>query len=286
MSRKVEINLPVEKMGIGKISVTEGAALEVTFGVICKANPGEIARVATLLKQGIPLYLVVGSAQAELDMGFYNIEVGKQAGAAQLPLENAEKLKQEELFAQAEKILSDKNQEEALAETAALTEEEHNHNGHAEVTETVDTASFIDLSTFDQRPANGPTVPHIFFLLGRRVECVNNNLKAGLLELFSGLDLQCQTPEELSLILEKYPISENRSIMLEILKTPSESDQMFANLEGASADYQADKAAKPKRSRKKKTETEEQPVIDTTETEEAEEDAGAAEAPENETTEV
>jgi hypothetical protein len=252
------------------------------IAVQCRTHPTEIARVAGLMKQNVPFYIIVGTDQAEMDLDTHNIVLGSlNPNQPPLPLENGARMAEAQATI-AEKELDEAGKADALDEAAAIVEShetpEANHNGHGtpeSLEGTIDTASYVDLSTFDQRLPNGIAVPHAFFLLGQRVDCPNNDLKKGLLELFAKYNVVCQTPQELAAIIEKYPKSDSKLIILEILNAPdidnpdSQSDKDFASIPSAGDEYRQEKTVtastedKPKRkSRKKDTEPVSNPVAD------------------------
>jgi hypothetical protein len=91
-----------------------------------------------------------------------------------------------------------------------------NHNGHTE--DLKQTVEVFDLSTFDQRDANGNAVPHAFWLRGKKVDCEDGDKKKGLLNLFAQLKVKCETPEQLVSILKQFPKTDHRDTIIEILR--------------------------------------------------------------------
>ena len=91
-----------------------------------------------------------------------------------------------------------------------------NHNGHTE--DLKQTVEVFNLSTFDQRDANGNAVPHAFWLRGKKVDCEDGDKKKGLLNLFAQLKVKCETPEQLVSILKQFPKTDHRDTIIEILR--------------------------------------------------------------------
>jgi hypothetical protein len=256
---KVQIRLQVNKLVLGKTMWDEkDCGLTTVLAVQCQTHPTEIARIAGLMKQNVPFYIIVGTDQAEMDLDTHNIIFRKlDPNQPPLPLENGARMAENQATI-AEKEQDEAGKTAALEEAAAIvagadpltgvqseiTAAEGNHNGHdkAEALEnTLDSASFVDLSTFDQRPANGIAVPHAFFLLGQRIDCTDISLKQGLLKLFGTFNVVYNTPEELTALLEKYPESDSRTIILEILRAP-DLDKQFDAIQSAGEEYRKEKA--------------------------------------------
>ena len=274
MGRLVEVKFQVSKLILGKTQWDEkDCNLTTNLAAKCVAHPKEIARIVNLQKQNLPLFIVIQCPQAEFDMDTFNIEVGRPEGA-QLPLENGARIAANQA-AIAEKEQDQAGKAEALAEVAEIDQDagklddpvaEVPHNGHSTpkaLAETVSSESFLDLSTFDFRPANGKAIPAAFFLLGERVECSDGELKKGLLELFAKWQINCQTPEELVAVLQKYPESDSKAAIIEILRDQSyinkDADAMFDSMGSAGEEYRQEKVEagtgesedKPKRRRRK-----------------------------------
>jgi hypothetical protein len=206
-------------------------------------------------------------------MDAFNIEVGRPEGA-QLPLENAARMAANQA-AIAEKEQDEAGKSDAISEVAAIVEGEGTldepkdtikTNGHdtlEALEQTTSSESFLVLSTFDFRQANGKAIPAAFFLLGERVECSDGELKKGLLELFAKWQINCQTPEELVSVLQKYPESDSKAAIIEILRDQSyinkDADAMFDSMGSAGEEYRQEKVEagtgesedKPKRRRRK-----------------------------------
>jgi len=271
LGKKVEIQLQVNKLVLGKTMWDEkDCGLTTVLAVQCRTHPTEIARVAGLMKQNVPCYIVVGTNQAEMDLGTHNIILGSPVNQPQLPLEENPIRMAAAQAAQAENEQDEAGREDALAEAIEEAAEEPDpprHNGHGTpkaMEETADAASFLDLSTLDTRHSNGIAVPAAVFLMGMREDCPDEDLREGLVRLFAKFEVSCQTPADLLAIIEGYPESAGKQLAIEILSMPSksEADQMFEAMPSAGDEYRqekeaaaaADEAVKSVRKRRTKTE--------------------------------
>jgi hypothetical protein len=123
-----------------------------------------------------------------------------------------------------------------------------NHNGSSGNLE--QTVECLDLSTFDMRPANGIAVPAKIFLLSKSEEDTEGGLQMACVRLFNQLGVTCKTPEELASLVKKYPQSEQRDMVIEILELGYSSNAEFNSLKSASEDYHAEKAGSGKAGKK------------------------------------
>lgn len=74
---KVEItSRNVQKLQLAT-KVDDEGDLMVKVSVESKLHPGDIARLLNLQKNGAPLFFSIGSQQAQLDLGFFNIQSEK-----------------------------------------------------------------------------------------------------------------------------------------------------------------------------------------------------------------
>lgn len=74
---KVEVTSKnVQKLQLAT-KVDDEGDLTVKVSVESKLHPGDIARLLNLQKNGAPLFFSIGSQQAQLDLGFFNIQSEK-----------------------------------------------------------------------------------------------------------------------------------------------------------------------------------------------------------------
>jgi hypothetical protein len=263
LGKKVEIQLQVNKLVLGKTMWDEkDCGLTTVLAVQCRTHPTEIARVAGLMKQNVPFYIIIGTNQAEMDLGTHNIILGSPVNQPQLPLEENPIRMAAAQAAEAEKEQDEAGREDALAEAIEEAEEvtdppQHNGHGSTEALEqTADTANFLDLSTLDTRQSNGTAVPAAIFLMGLREDCPDGDLREGLVRLLSKLEVPCQSPEDLLAIIEGYPESAGKQLAIEILSQPAktDADRMFEAIPSAGDEYRQEKqekeAEKPPRRRR------------------------------------
>ncbi len=75
----VEINLTaIEELSV-KSKVTDQGLMS-TIQMECKMHPADIARIMNLEKQGCPLYAIIGTNQAAMDLQFSEIKQDKLVG--------------------------------------------------------------------------------------------------------------------------------------------------------------------------------------------------------------
>lgn len=264
----IEIESTVTKMKIGKTEKDEreessGLTTQLAFSVV--GSPRSLARMANLLKQGnVNITLVIKATNAATDVKVESIELPHQMGLGEIPIppvpppapatDMTANAGQPPIQEKTEPGVTAIRTGEPIV-AGAETEAPHNGKDHSHdlIQETAPVTSFIDLSTFDQRPANGTAVPHAFYLLGQKVE--NNDLKRGLLDLFARFDLVCATPEELAAAISQYPECDAKSIILEVLNTPLTADEEFAAMPSGSSGQPpaAPPAEKFRRRRKSKS---------------------------------
>jgi hypothetical protein len=257
--KPVEVTLSVITMSPGKVVYNEKTRrLEKGYSFNVVADPLASARIEALLRQAVPCYIVVGSTQAQYDV-VGTLTSPTEASSRQFPNE-AKSLNlfpdngteedeesddyesgEEEETSAAEEVTAEQASfsveppegadpavipTEELTATKVTEEKKNGRTPAIDPSQIVDASSFIDLTTFDQRQADGKAVPHAFFLLGVKVECPKGmTLKDGIIELFRTFDVVCDTPAQLAAIIAQYPESDNRNIILEILNAPEEKKQ-------------------------------------------------------------
>ncbi|MDD5701035.1 MAG: hypothetical protein PHU23_03200 [Dehalococcoidales bacterium] len=248
-----EIELAVDKMTCTITTGNEEVKQTIKLGFNVTSSIRDLTRALYWQSKGAPLYLKIGSRQLLLDLVISSLEEKKDS-SQQLPLDSElrkqvnQHIKQEE--EQTEEEGADIiNELEAAAADAQATAagDNHNHNGNHNKDEFIDPKCFLELSTFDMAPAEGKAVPAKYFLMGQKVECVDGDLKKGLLMLFAQFNIFYDSPESMLVDLEKYPRCDARDIMIEILKAPGkaaqEADAAFAAIPSAGDEYRAQKEA-------------------------------------------
>ncbi len=289
MSRQVEVKLPVVKLIMGKTQWDEkDCGLTTVFSARCTTHPSELARIAGLMKQNVPFYLIIGTLQAELDFQMVSVEIGKPA-SMQLPLENDIR-RQTAAMNEGEAAQAAAEKPDAIEEIAALdglpgrkcricgctegkacitddgpcfwiepdlcsacmnqaeTDIKHNHNGHDKAGAT-EKPEFSFLDLTSFYYRPSPGPGVPDKVFLLGASVENDNISKGIVELFSHHNIKFDDPAALAEHLKLYPPSDNKTAIVELLTGSPYIEPPVENLQEEPV-----AAYKPaRRGRKKKT---------------------------------
>lgn len=193
-----EVSIP--KGGI-KLGLDKDGDLITNLSINCKTHSHEIARVLNMLQKHMPLFLVVGSNQAEMDLKIDNIDpaTGQSIAAKKNVVE------------QAAAILEHRQTAGAVEEKGAAEKE---------IGAQFKDLPKLDLSTF-KLTVGKDKKPHIAVLAGQ--EYRSEFLKEVIMKTFAGAGIDCPRPDQLIDVLRTYEPSTQRDEIIDILGSTTES---------------------------------------------------------------
>ncbi len=195
MGTTVTIKFPqVVKLAVMK-TFWDDTKKEITaqFSIVCVVHPGDTSRVINLLKQGVPLFITIGSDQAEFDMTFEDVNF------------------QEQLT-------------KGMASGTVKVVSENKLPGASPASTTLDKQPLTpDLSTFSIEVGTKDK-PHIAKLMGK--ETRSPYLKEVILLAFAACGIDAHSPAELVDILRKYPPTTQRDLIIDIFTNELSEDEM------------------------------------------------------------